>query len=58
MSGSSPTDILTISASEGASWNIPSGQLDVQYYLPYVLESNILSTVLLEGNVLYLLKTT
>lgn len=57
MSGSSPTDILTISASEGASWNIPSGQLDVQYYLPYVLESNILSTVLLEANVLYLLKT-
>jgi len=58
LSGSSTTDILTISASDGASWNIPSGQLDVQYYLPYVLESNILSTPLLISNVLYLLKTT
>jgi len=58
MSGSSSTDILTISASDGSSWGIPSGELDVQYYLPYVLESNILTSSFTLSNVLYLLKTT
>lgn len=58
MSGSSSTDILTISASDGSSWGIPSGELDVQYYLPYVLESNILASSFTLSNVLYLLKTT
>jgi len=58
MSGSSSTDILTISASDGASWGIPSGELDVQFYLPYFLESNILTSSLTLSNVLYLLKTS
>ncbi len=58
LSGASTTDILTISASDGASWGIPSGELDVQHYLPYYLERNILTSVLTQSNVLYLLKTS
>ena len=58
LSGSTSTDILTISASDGASWGIPSGELDVQFYLPYFLESNILTSSLTLSNVLYLLKTS
>lgn len=58
LSGSSSTDILTISAADGASWGIPSGELDVQFYLPYFLEKNVLSNPLMLANVLYLLKTT